>query len=147
MDKSAAEQMSRSLKAVCDVNRIRILGILVHGEHCVSDLVDRLEVDQPKVSHHLAILREAGIIHSRRQGRHINYSLRPEVPQRLDSTRGAMDVLDLEGLLVSFRFPAANGTPLAPRPDGRAADRHRVVDGARRHDPEGAAAEADGSAV
>jgi ArsR family transcriptional regulator len=145
MDKSAAEQMSRSLKAVSDVNRIRILGILVGGEHCVSDLVDQLQVDQPKVSHHLAILRQAGIIRSRRQGRHINYSLRPEVHQRLESTRGPMDVLDLEGLLVSFRFAVANGGVPAPALDG-----HRVQDRARVLDPDGATARvraADGSAV
>ncbi len=104
MDLLLATKMSRSLKAVSDVNRIRILGILVTGEHCVSDLVERLAIDQPKVSHHLAILRGAGIIHSRRQGRHINYSIRASVHKRVETGQGVMDVFDLGELSISFRF-------------------------------------------
>jgi DNA-binding transcriptional ArsR family regulator len=98
--------MSRGLKALCDANRIRILEILVAGEFCVSDLVERLGVDQPKVSHHLGILRAAAIIRSRRDGRHINYSVRPGVHRRQETPRGIMDVFDLGELSVSFRFGA-----------------------------------------
>lgn len=104
MDLMRATVMSQNLKALCDVNRIRILEILVQGEHCVSDLVKRLEIDQPKVSHHLAILRSAGVIRSRRDGRHINYSIRPNVHQRNVSPNGPVDVFDLEELSVTFRF-------------------------------------------
>jgi len=97
-------RMSRGLKAVCDSNRIRILQILVNGEFCVSALVERLQIDQPKVSHHLAILRGAGIIRSRRDGRHINYSVRPNVHKRVQTPEGLTDVFDLGDLCVSFRF-------------------------------------------
>jgi len=96
--------MSAGLKALCDANRIRILEILVGGEFCVSDLVQRLGVDQPKVSHHLGILRAAAIIRSRRDGRHINYSVRPGVHRRQETPQGIMDVFDLGDLSVSFRF-------------------------------------------
>ena len=99
-------QISRSLKALCDVNRIRILEILVKGEFCVSELVEQLQIDQPKVSHHLAILRSAGIIRSRRDGRHINYSIRPTVYSRMENPEGATDVFDLGELTVTFRFGA-----------------------------------------
>jgi ArsR family transcriptional regulator len=99
-----ATKMSRSLKALCDVNRIRILEILVKGEFCVSELVEKLAIDQPKVSHHLAILRSAGIIRSRRDGRHINYSIRPTVYRHVDNPQGAADVFDLGELAVTFRF-------------------------------------------
>lgn len=99
-----AIRMSAGLKALCDANRIRILEILVGGEFCVSDLVQRLGVDQPKVSHHLGILRAAAIIRSRRDGRHINYSVRPGVHRRQETPQGIMDVFDLGDLSVSFRF-------------------------------------------
>jgi DNA-binding transcriptional ArsR family regulator len=97
-------KISRSLKALCDSNRIRILEILAGGEHCVSALVERLVIDQPKVSHHLAILRSAGIVRSRRDGRHINYSLRPTIHHRIEAAEGPTDVFDLGEISVSFRF-------------------------------------------
>jgi ArsR family transcriptional regulator len=106
MEMLHATKMSRSLKALCDVNRIRILEILVKGEFCVSELVEQLAIDQPKVSHHLAILRSAGIIRSRRDGRHINYSIRPTVYSRMENLDGATDVFDLGELTVTFRFSA-----------------------------------------
>jgi ArsR family transcriptional regulator len=106
MEMLHATKMSRSLKALCDVNRIRILEILVKGEFCVSELVEQLAIDQPKVSHHLAILRSAGIIRSRRDGRHINYSIRPTVYSRMENPDGATDVFDLGELTVTFRFGA-----------------------------------------
>ena len=104
MDPAQTTRMSRALKAVSDENRIRILEVLVRGEHCVSDLVHELSIDQPKVSHHLAILRSAGIIRSRREGRHINYSIRPSVYRRQDTADGLRDVFDLGELTVTFRF-------------------------------------------
>ena len=107
-------RISRSLKALCDANRIRILEILSTGEHCVSELVERLAIDQPKVSHHLAILRAAGIVRSRREGRHINYSLRPAIHKRIEAPEGLTDVFDLGEITVCFRFgreAPANGQP------------------------------------
>lgn len=109
MEMLLATKMSRSLKALCDVNRIRILEILARGEFCVSELVEELVIDQPKVSHHLAILRGAGIISSRRDGRHINYSIRPAVHRRERDEIGPFDVFDLGELTVSFRFARTGG--------------------------------------
>jgi ArsR family transcriptional regulator len=107
MPSADADRMSAGLKALCDPNRIRILEILVTGEHCVSHLVERLAIDQPKVSHHLGILRGASIIRSRRDGRRINYSVKPGVHLRQETAAGVLDVFDLGPLSVSFRFAAA----------------------------------------
>jgi len=104
--------MAQGLKAVSDASRIRILEILCDGERCVSELVDRLGLDQPKVSHHLAILRSAGILRARRDGRHINYSMRPTVHRRSETADGPVDIVELDGLVVSFRF----GSAAAPQP-------------------------------
>jgi len=123
MQSVQVSRMSRALKALSDSNRLRILEILVTGEHCVSDLVERLQIDQPKVSHHLAILRSAGVIRSRRDGRHINYSVRPTMHRHVDTPEGPGDVFDLGDLTVTFRFqheggapPAARSGPAAPPP-------------------------------
>ena len=117
MQNVQAARMARCLKTLSDPNRIRILRILVQGEFCVSDLVAQLQVDQPKVSHHLAILRSAGIIRCRRDGRHINYSLFPAVHRRLGGAaagNGPVDEFNLGDLSVSFNFAAeAEGTPAA----------------------------------
>jgi ArsR family transcriptional regulator len=109
-----AAGLAKCLKAVCDPNRIQILGILVEGEYCVSDLVRRLGIDQPKVSHHLAILRDAGVIRSRREGRHINYSIYPNVHRRLPTAGGLSDVFELGEISVTFRFTADPGAGTRP---------------------------------
>lgn len=116
MEMLQANKMSRSLKALCDVNRIRILEILVKGEFCVSELVEQLAIDQPKVSHHLAILRSAGIIRSRRDGRHINYSIRPSVHRRVETAEESTDIFDLGELTVTFRFSATQARDADTRP-------------------------------
>jgi len=116
MESLQANKMSRSLKALCDVNRIRILEILVKGEFCVSELVDQLAIDQPKVSHHLAILRSAGIIRSRRDGRHINYSIRPSVHRHVETPEESTDIFDLGELTVTFRFSATGAQQAEGRP-------------------------------
>lgn len=133
MQSSQIVRMSQALKALSDKNRIRILEILVTGEYCVSDLVERLQVDQPKVSHHLAILRSAGVIRSRREGRHINYSLKPNVHARVDSHEGPAHSFDLVDLCVTFRFPEAGaGAAAEPAPERRdAAAQRRAVAPAR----------------
>lgn len=119
MDMLQANNMSRSLKALCDVNRIRILEILVRGEFCVTELVEQLGIDQPKVSHHLAILRSAQIIRSRRDGRHINYSIRPTVHERTEGDQGPVDVFNLGELSVSFRFERPQEAGRREGVDGR----------------------------
>jgi ArsR family transcriptional regulator len=55
-------------RAFSDRTRLRILSILGQGEHCVGDLVEILKVPQPKVSRHLAYLRKAGLVDTRKQG-------------------------------------------------------------------------------
>ena len=62
-------------KALGDETRQRILEILQEeGDMCVSDLVDRFNVSQPTISHHLNFLRQANLVTSRREGKQIYYS-------------------------------------------------------------------------
>ncbi|GJM40967.1 MAG: hypothetical protein DHS20C20_12490 [Ardenticatenaceae bacterium] len=63
-------------KAIADETRQKIMNYLCCQWLCVSDVVDQLGgVSQPTVSHHLAILRDAGLVHTRREGKQIFYSL------------------------------------------------------------------------
>ena len=63
-------------KAIADENRQRIMHLLCCEWLCVNDVVDKMDgVTQPTVSHHLAVLREAGLVHVRRDGRQVYYSL------------------------------------------------------------------------
>jgi len=62
------------LKALSDDTRRRILGILEKGEMSVSEIVEALKITQPNASHHLNILRVAGLVNNRRRGQQIYYS-------------------------------------------------------------------------
>ena len=66
-------------KAIADETRQRIMSLICCRELCVSDLVEELgDVSQPTVSHHLQILRQAGLADTRREGKQIYYTLRQE---------------------------------------------------------------------
>ena len=62
-------------KALSDETRLRILKLLERGEICVCDIVTALDMSQPKVSFHLNVLKEAGFIKDRKDGRWIHYRL------------------------------------------------------------------------
>ncbi len=69
------ERMETLFKALADVTRLRILGLLLTGEVCVCDIHESLKIPQPKASRHLAYLRRAGLVDTRRQGLWIHYRL------------------------------------------------------------------------
>ncbi len=62
-------------KSLSDETRLRILKLLEYGELCVCDIVAALDMIQPNVSFHLGVLKEAGLIKDRRQGKWIHYSI------------------------------------------------------------------------
>ena len=62
-------------KALSDETRLRILKLLENGELCVCDITDVLNMSQPNISFHLGMLKEAGLIKDRRNGRWMHYSL------------------------------------------------------------------------
>ncbi|MGQ9476546.1 MAG: ArsR/SmtB family transcription factor [Actinomycetota bacterium] len=86
------------LKAICDVNRLRILCLLFDGEKCVCDIEEELGISQPLASHHLHVLRSAGLVEVRREGTWSYYRLVPESMRRLHS--------DFREVLGEHRIPA-----------------------------------------
>jgi len=67
--------MESLFKALADATRLRILGLLLTGEVCVCDIHESLKIPQPKASRHLAYLRRAGLVDTRREGLWIHYRL------------------------------------------------------------------------
>ncbi|MCG8426989.1 MAG: metalloregulator ArsR/SmtB family transcription factor [Chromatiales bacterium] len=67
-------------KALSDTTRLRCMMLLAqHQELCVCELTYALGLPQPKISHHLAALRRAGLVNDRKEGLWIYYSLNPDV--------------------------------------------------------------------
>jgi len=62
-------------RAFADPTRLRILHLLKPGELCVCDIVGVLRLPQPKISRHLAYLRQAGLVLARREGLWMHYRL------------------------------------------------------------------------
>ena len=87
------------LKALADETRWRIVRELLSGPLIVGDLVERLDVSQYNVSKHIRILREAGILETKRDGKHVECRVAEDFRKRL--TRGG-NVLDLG--CCTFRF-------------------------------------------
>lgn len=65
---------AEALKLLADETRLRILWNLLHGEHSVNELAEHLDARPATVSHHLARLRAAGVVRTRRAGTRIFYS-------------------------------------------------------------------------
>ena len=70
--------------ALAEPHRRQILDLLRGGERSVGDLVGRLRLSQPGVSKHLGVLREAGLVRVRSEGRQRWYGLRPEPLAEVD---------------------------------------------------------------
>ena len=64
-----------ALQAIAEPNRARIIELLGHGEHCGCDVGNALAMSPALVSHHLRVLRSAGLLRERRRGRWVFYAL------------------------------------------------------------------------
>lgn len=85
LDQPSAEVLAKSLKAIADPARLRLISLVAaHDgqEACVCDLQEPLGLSQPTVSHHLKVLVDAGILHREKRGTWAYFSL---VPGALES--------------------------------------------------------------
>ena len=71
-------QAQAMLKGLSDPIRLKVIEQLGAGERCVCDLTTDLQLSQSRLSFHLKVLREAGLISDRQSGRWVYYRLRPE---------------------------------------------------------------------
>ena len=89
LDADAAEQLARGFAALGDPVRLRLLSLLATGPDsvCACDLVEPVGKSQPTVSHHLKVLREAGLVTSEKRGTNVWYAV---VPAALEVLRDAL---------------------------------------------------------
>lgn len=74
------------MKGFSDATRLKILCLLRAGEVCVHEIVEQLDISQSGISHQLRILRDARLVKSRKDGRHVYYRLADEhVRQMLEN--------------------------------------------------------------
>ena len=116
LGREAAEELATIFKALADPTRVSIVNRLASTEECcVCDFTQAFEISQPTVSHHLRILREAGLVEAERRGTWAYYRLAPGAIERL------RDVFSPTGR--RRMSPAAGGSlrlrpQRRPQPDG-----------------------------
>jgi ArsR family transcriptional regulator, arsenate/arsenite/antimonite-responsive transcriptional repressor len=83
---TSLSERARLFQALSDETRLAILDMLRHGERCVCDLQDALGVAQSRLSFHLKVLRDAGMVQDRKEGRWSYYTINPD---RLEAAAAA----------------------------------------------------------
>jgi ArsR family transcriptional regulator len=82
--------LQRLFEALGDATRLRILGLLLNGEVCVCHIHESLRISQPKASRHLAYLRRAGLVATRREGLWVYYRLAETADPLVTTVRQAV---------------------------------------------------------
>ncbi|MEV4732216.1 metalloregulator ArsR/SmtB family transcription factor [Saccharopolyspora sp. NPDC049426] len=96
MSAERSVELARVFKAIGEPVRLRLLSLIAShagGEACVCDLTGAFELSGPTISHHLKVLREAGIIEGERRGTWIYYRVRPETLSAVSSVLTPAEVL------------------------------------------------------
>lgn len=84
-------------RALGDANRLQIVELLSGGEMCACKLLERFEITQPTLSHHMKILCECNLVHVRRDGRWNHYSLNCETFSAFQDFVGALSCGHTDG--------------------------------------------------
>ena len=82
---------NEAFKALADPTRREILALLRKGERTAGDLAEKFDMTKPSMSHHFAVLKEADLVASRREGQQIWYTLNTSVVE--DLMAWAMDLI------------------------------------------------------
>ena len=87
LDAAVADELAALCRTLSHETRVRVLLILRRGEQSVTSLTEQLAESQPTVSHHLGLLRAAGLVGTRRAGRSILYATTGRAADELAATR------------------------------------------------------------
>jgi DNA-binding transcriptional ArsR family regulator len=104
IDMPTAKKIAGMLAAVGEPTRMRVLLILARGPHNVGQLADAIGIPMVNMSHHLGVMRTAGLLDHDKDGRRVIYSLRPSV----FTPGGAGDVIGTLAL-GDFRLTIVRG--------------------------------------
>ena len=75
LDEHTAAHVSELFRAFSDTSRVRIMSVLVKGEMNVSSLAEVIGISESAVSHHMRGLRQMRLVHARREGKEVYYSV------------------------------------------------------------------------
>src|SRR5205807_7672003 len=82
---SRTERAIELFHALSDETRLEIVELLRKGERCVCELTDTLDSAQSRLSFHLRVLKDAGIVRDRKDGRWVHYELAPEAFEEIET--------------------------------------------------------------
>ena len=95
LTKGWAGDLARMFKALGDPVRLRLLSLVAShagGEACVCEISPAFDLTQPTISHHLKVLREAGLLECERRGTWVYYWVVPSALAQLSAVLGSTDV-------------------------------------------------------
>ncbi|AYG78565.1 Arsenic resistance transcriptional regulator ArsR1 [Streptomyces hundungensis] len=98
MGQDQAEELAKVFKALGDPVRLRLLSMIASqedGEICVCDLTPAFDLSQPTISHHLKLLKQAGLIDSERRGTWVYYRPLPAMTDKLAAVLTRPQAADL----------------------------------------------------
>ena len=102
MGRTEKFDLVRLFAALADTTRLRLLNLMDGREVCVCYFVEILRQGQPKISRHLAYLRNAGIVTARREGKWVHYSIeRPDDPRAASILDAALTSLKVDRQMQS----------------------------------------------
>jgi ArsR family transcriptional regulator len=87
---SRTERAIELFHALSDETRLEIVELLRKGERCVCELTDTLDAAQSRLSFHLRVLKDAGIVRDRKDGRWVYYELDPEAFEEVETLVAGM---------------------------------------------------------
>ena len=87
---NSSERSAELFHALSDETRLEIVEMLGNGERCVCDLTDALDAAQSRLSFHLKVLKDAGIVRDRKDGRWVHYELDRGAFDEIEQRVGAM---------------------------------------------------------
>jgi ArsR family transcriptional regulator len=82
---SRTERAIELFHALSDETRLEIIELLRKGERCVCELTDSLDAAQSRLSFHLRVLKDAGIVRDRKDGRWVHYELDPDAFEEVEA--------------------------------------------------------------
>ena len=90
----AFENVSATFGLLADSSRLKILWLLCHCEECVNNIAAAVNMSSPAVSHHLRLLKQAGLLASRRDGKEMFYKL-SDTPEAKLLHKAIDDIFDM----------------------------------------------------
>ncbi len=94
-DPLQSDVCARYLKALSEPDRLKLIQALQHGPKNVSELAELLGRELVNVSHHLGVLRNAGLVQDEKQGKFVIYSIHPAVLAKKKKNEHGKETLDL----------------------------------------------------